>query len=238
MPHLFRLAKGPTPGIALRLPACLSPKSLASKPEAPACNGGSRFTIWRIRKRLVGPDAPKRKTPSPFPKRGAGGAAPAGGTACPPVSKNVGGWARWDNGARQASLSGEGGRKPQQDHPSRKRHTPLAKYEQLCYSTPMKSAADPLLFLGACRIHEHCANRRASPCGRGAEGTPQRARPSEDGRGRSDCRCKAQAPWSHPAPLRFHYRSITVPLRFHYGSLRPITLLLRFRAYTRQNPAD
>ena len=29
----------------------------------------------------------------PFPKRGAGGAAPTGGTACPPVSKNVGGWA-------------------------------------------------------------------------------------------------------------------------------------------------
>ena len=34
-----------------------------------------------------------KRCPLPSPKQGAGGAAPAGGTACPPVSKNVGGWA-------------------------------------------------------------------------------------------------------------------------------------------------
>ena len=33
-------------------------------------------------------------------------------------------------------------------------------------------------------------------------------------------------------PLRSHYRSFTVPLQLHYGSLRPITPLLRLRAYT------
>ena len=48
------------------------------------------------------------------------------------------------------------------------RHTPLAKYEHLCYGTPMKSAASPLLFLGACRItYVPGANHRESPCGRG-----------------------------------------------------------------------
>ncbi len=36
------------------------------------------------------------------------------------------------------------------------RHTPLAKYERVCYNTPMKSATGPLLFLGACRI---CSDR-------------------------------------------------------------------------------
>ena len=73
-------------------------------------------------------------------------------------------------------------------------HTPLAKYEQLCYSTPMKSATGPLLFLGACRItHVLGANHRVSPCGRGAEGTTRGARPSEEGWDRSECRCRAQA---------------------------------------------
>ncbi len=110
----------------------------------------------------------------------------------------------------------------------------------------MKSSDSPLLFLGACRIHIALeANHRESPCGRGAEGTTQGARPSEEGWDRSQCRYKAQALWSHPAPLRFrygslrsHYSSFTVPLRFLYGSLRPITPLLRPRAYTRRNPAD
>ena len=37
---------------------------------------------------------------TPVPQAGCRGAAPAGGTACPPVSKNVGGWPRWDNGVR------------------------------------------------------------------------------------------------------------------------------------------
>ncbi len=126
------------------------------------------------------------------------------------------------------------------------RQPPIAKYELLCYGTPMKWAAGPLLLLGACRIHIALeANHRESPCGRSAEGTTQGARPSEEGWNRSQCRYKAQALWSHPAPLRFrygslrsHYGSFTVPLRFLYGSLRPITPLLRLRAYTHQNPAD
>ena len=114
-------------------------------------------------------------------------------------------------------------------------HTPLAKYEHLCYSIPMKWAAGPLLLLGACRIHTALeAKHRASPCGRRAEGTTQGARPSEEGWDRSQCRYKAQALWSHPAPLRFRYgaitdplripfRSFTTPLQLLYGLLRPCT---------------
>ena len=79
--------------------------------------------------------------------------------------------------------------------------TPLAKSEQLCYNIPMKSATGPPLFLGACRIHLALwANHRESPCGRGAEGTTQGARPSEEGWGRSECRGKAQALWSGMTP--------------------------------------
>ena len=116
---------------------------------------------------------------------------------CPPVSKNVGGRSGRDSGARQARPSAQEGRRPRQDHPSpspphRPRlhcHTPLAKYELLCYGSPMKWAAGPLLFLGACRIHTALeAKHRASPCGRGAEGTTQGARPSEKGWDRSQCR--------------------------------------------------
>ena len=72
--------------------------------------------------------------------------------------------------------------------------SPLAKCERLCYSVPMKSAAGPPLFLGACRITSVLgANHGESPCGRGAEGTTQGARPSEEGRGRSECGCEASS---------------------------------------------
>ena len=126
----------------------------------------------------------------------------------------------------------------------------------------MKWATGPLLFLGACRIHEHwglttenppvagalreqpkgqdrprkagtganavvrhrllgaCrihivlgANHRESPCGRSAEGTTQGARPSEEGWDRSQCRCTAQALWSHPAPRRIRDASATATRR-------------------------
>ncbi len=99
----------------------------------------------------------------------------------------------------------------------------LAKCERVCYSSSMKWAAGPLLFLGACRIHIALeANHRESPCGRRAEGTTQGARPSEEGWDRSQCRYKAQALWSHPAPLRFRYGS----LRNHYGSITvPLQLI-------------
>ena len=105
---------------------------------------------------------------------------------------------------------------------------PLAKYERVCYDIPMKWATGPLLFLGACRIHSALeANHRESPCGRRAEGTTQGARPSEEAWDRSQCRYKAQALWSHPAPLRFRYGAITVPLQFPYGSFTACYALLR-----------
>ncbi len=138
-------------------------------------------------------EAPRRANASspPSPKRGAGGAAPAGGTACPPVPKNVGGWSGRDSSAGQDRPSAQEAPAP----------PPVAKYELLCYSIPMKWAPGPLLFLGVCRITFVLgANHRESPCGRGAEGTTQGARPSEEGWDRSECRCKAQALWSHPTP--------------------------------------
>ena len=137
-----------------------------------------------------------------LPKDGAGNPwFPPGVRGCPPVLENVGGRSGRDSGADQARPSAEGGRTPQQDPPSRLCRHPLAKYERLCYSILMKWAGGPLLLLGACRItYVLGANHRESPCGRGAEGTPQGARPSEEGWDRSACRCKAQALWSHPAP--------------------------------------
>ena len=71
---------------------------------------------------------------------------------------------------------------------------PPCKCELLCYSVPMKSVTGPLLFLGACRITSVLgANHGKSPCGRGAEGTTQGARPSEEGRRRSERRCEASS---------------------------------------------
>ena len=125
-----------------------------------------------------------RSIPS-VPQRGAGGAALAGGTGGVPLflktlEGGAGGiaaqakpdpWlkddASQDKTIRPHRRADAGIRSPC--------HTPLAKYEQLCYSTPMKSADSPLLFLGACRIHSVLeANHRESPCGRGAEGTSSR----------------------------------------------------------------
>ena len=188
------------------------------------------------------PNAPGEQTPTaPFPKQGAGGAAPAGGTGGVPLFPKTleGGPGGTTAHAKPIPPLKEGASRNKTIR-SRGSPTPIAKYERLCYSTPMKSATGPLLFLGACRItYVLGANHGESPCGRGAEGTTQGARPSEEGWDRSQCRYKAQALWSHPAPLRFrygslrsHYGSFTVPLRFLYGSLRPITPLLRRRAYT------
>ncbi len=118
---------------------------------------------------------------------------PAGGNrGCPPVSKNIGGWAGGTTAhAKPDPPPKEGAGQNKTIRPHQRAdagvrgpcHIPIAKYEQLCYSGPMKRAAIPLLFLGACRIHEHCANHGESPCGRGAEGTTQGARPSEEGWG-------------------------------------------------------
>ena len=107
------------------------------------------------------------------------------------------------------------------------RHTPIAKYEQLCYSTLMKSATGPLLFLGACRIRLALwANHRASPCGRGAEGTTQGARPSEEDRGRSECRFDT----SSLEPLRLVSVSlslVTAPFEGRRQASRIVTNRLR-----------
>ena len=92
----------------------------------------------------------------------------------------------------------------------------------------MKSANSPLLFLGACRItYGLGAHHGESPCGRGAEGTPQGARPSEEGWDRSECRCKAQALWSHPAERRIRdgssrlcHGSVAALPRLCHGSSR------------------
>ena len=188
------------------------------------------------------------------PRRVQGAQPPPGGTACPLVPKNVGGRSGRDSGAGQARPSAVGGRRPQQAHPS---PIPAPASEEASAPPPLQNANDCAIvphevgsrpaFLSRSLPHTLAlwANYRESPCGRGAEGTTQGARPSEEGWDRSQCRYKAQALWSHPAPLRFrygslrsHYGSFTVPLRFLYGLLRPITPLLRLRAYTHRNPAD
>ena len=66
----------------------------------PRTRGKVRKGVWtacpdssgQVRKRVPTRQARKRRRLR-CPKQGAGGAAPAGGTASPPVSKNVGGWA-------------------------------------------------------------------------------------------------------------------------------------------------
>ena len=74
-------------------------------------------------------------------------------------------------------------------------------------------------------------NHRESPCGRGAEGTPQGARPSEEGWDRSQCRFdKAQAlepSRSITVPLRTQYRSLSDPLQLPYSFFTARYALLR-----------
>ena len=227
-------------------------------PRAPqaGCRGRSPRRGWlcpcprtqrKVRNR---PDAPTQARDRR--RAGCRGRSPRRGYSVSPCYQKRWRVGRWDNGARQARPSADRGLRPRQDHPPHRRadagvrgpcHPPIAKYELLCYGSPMKSAADPLLFLGACRIHTALeAKHRASPCGRRAEGTTQGARPSKEGWDRSQCRCKAQALWSHPAPLRFRYGAITDPFQILYNSLtaslRLVTPLYWLRAYTRQNPAD
>ena len=151
-------------------------------------------------------------------KQGAGGAAPAGGTASPPVPKNVGGRCGRDSGA--------GHHKPPL-LPLSPCQVLLAKYERLCYSVPMKWAASPLRFLEACRIQEHWGPT-VDPYGRGAQGAspaapmaatkpalgqgapgdvPLAPQPSGEARRRSHRRCEANplqppGPATHPRWIR------------------------------------
>ncbi len=161
---------------------------------------GRRWAGGGSRQGSVRPAKVSKRRPC-VPKRGAGGAAPAGGTACPAVHKTLEGGLGGTTASATKSplpvpeLGGRKGRGSPSAPPL------LAKCERVCYSIPMKSAAGPPLFLGACRItYVLGANHRESPCGRGAEGTTQGARPSEEAWDRSECRCKAQALWSGMAP--------------------------------------
>ena len=117
------------------------------------------------------PSAPGEQTPF-RPPSGVQGDSPRRGYSVSPCSQKRWRVGRWDNGVRH--------HKPPL-LPLSPSQLLLAKEEQLCYSAPMKSAAGPLLLLGACRIHEHCGLTIEN--GRGAEGTPQGARPSEEGLG-------------------------------------------------------
>ena len=137
--------------------------------------------------------------PSSSPKQGAGGAAPAGGTGGVPLF-----WKTSEGGA--GGMAAQAKPDPPLNQGAGRNKTPRPGYATAplqntngCAIVPsMKWATSPLLFLGACRIHEYCAHHGESPCGRGAEGTPQGARPSEDGWDRSACRCKAQAYFEPP----------------------------------------
>ncbi len=99
---------------------------------------------------------------APVPQAACRGLRPRRGYSVSPVPINVGGWAGGTTAqAKPDPPLKEGARQDKSIRPRRRagpgvrglRHTPLAKYEQVCYSIPMKSATGPLLFLGACRIH-------------------------------------------------------------------------------------
>ena len=121
----------------------------------------------------------------------------------PPVSKSVGGWA--------------GGTTAQA-----KPNPPLKEGARHSKTIRPGRVPGPLLFLGACRIHLALwASHKESPCGRGAEGTPQRARPSEEGWRRSECRFETSSleplrlvsvsPWLATALSQICPGSVTAP---------------------------
>ena len=117
--------------------------------------GGRLGSVW-TRQMSKRPSVPQAGCRGRSPRRGYRG--------CPPVPKNVGGWAGGTTAhAKPDPPLKEGARQAKTIRPHRRAdagvrgpcHPPIVKYEQVCYSTPMKSAAGPLLFLGVCRIHEH-----------------------------------------------------------------------------------
>ena len=146
------------------------------------------------------------------PKRGAGG---TGGV--PLYPKTSGGWAGGTTAhAKPDHPLIEGARQdkpivPIAAPPTPPREPPLpppiAKYERVCYSTPMKSAAGPLLFLGACRIQLALwANHRDSPCGRALREQPKGQDPPRKA-GTEANAASTQALWSRSGSSRFRYRS-------------------------------
>ena len=99
-----------------------------------------------------------------LPSRVQGAQPPPGGTGGVPLF-----WKTSEGGAggiaAQATTrpSPEGGRWPQQDPPSRLCHPPLQNTNGCAMVPPMKWATSPLLFLGACRIHEYWGLTMESP---------------------------------------------------------------------------
>ena len=76
------------------------------------------------RRRSSQSPAEGRRKPQPNPRspsRVQGRSPRRGSRGSPPALKNVGGWSGRDSGAGQTRPSAEGGRKPQQDHPSSRR---------------------------------------------------------------------------------------------------------------------
>ena len=167
------------------------------------------------------------------PQAGCRGRSPRRGyRGSPPVLENVGGRSGRDSGVGQARPSAEGGRRPQQDHPSRLGPYPIAKLELLCYSIPRKWAPGPLLFLGACRIHEHWGLTTENPPVAGGGGNAPHAHNHPRKAGTRANAGVRQALWSHTAERRIsdgsttHQRrfsdaSATTPRRIHDGYATP-----------------
>ena len=201
-----------SPAILSESPTCLSKEGVGNPGLPPILLAPSRPPPPSVPPRTQGNLCPfpctqgkarKGFSLSLVPQRGAGGAASAGGTACPPVPQNVGGRSGRDSGAGQARPSPQGGRKPQQDRPSRLCPHPLAKSERLCYNTPMKSTTGPLLFPGACPYRMDREPTAESPpvAWRPGGMFPQpRNPPGKPGAG-ADAVAR-QAPCSHPAQRR------------------------------------
>ena len=134
---------------------------------------------------------------------------------------------RWDNGAGQANPPADRGRRPQQGPPSRLCPTPIAKYERVCYGTPMKWAAGPLLLLGACRIHEHWGLTTEDPPVAGAlrEHPKGQDPPRKAGTGANAVirhRLFGAIPL-HYGSVTVRYGAITVPLRLVTPYYAPVT---------------
>ncbi len=201
----------------------------AHAPRSPGA-GGSPVLAPALAGRLgSGPQRARRaNNDASVPQAGCRGRSPRRGyRGSPPVSKTLeGGHGGTTASATISPLSlGTRGQ-------ARKCLPPIAKEEQLCYSIPRKWAPGPLLFLGACRItYVLGANHRESPCGRGAEGTPQGARPSEEGWDRSECRCEASS-LERDGSITIRYGSITVPLQILYSSIAaPLRLVTPYYAF-------
>ena len=194
-------------------------------------NGGMAHSLAES---AGGPACAAHATHPPSPQPGRRRRSPRRGYSESPCSqKRMEGGAGGIAAQAKPIPTAEGGRTPRQDHPPpspphRRRASPppstatppIAKYEQLCYSTPMKSADSPLLFLGACRIHEHCAKHRASPAAGALREQPKgQDPPRKPGTGACAVirRRRFGAIPLHDGSVTVRYGTMTVPLQFHDG---------------------